>query len=146
MALKYSFIYIFLAGILIFAGVRTPGVNNISDAALDNFIAEQMASLQLPGLSVAIINDGKIVYQRALGQANMETNSIVKEGSIFEAASLSKPVFSGFVLKMAEQGKLNLDTPLYKYLPYPDIENDERYKLITARMVLTHKTGFPNWR
>ena len=47
---------------------------------------------------------------------------------------------------MVDKGLLNLDTPLYKYLPYPDIQKDERYKLITARIVLSHRTGFPNWR
>ncbi|MEO0584514.1 MAG: serine hydrolase domain-containing protein, partial [Bacteroidota bacterium] len=45
-----------------------------------------------------------------------------------------------------EEGKLDLDQPLYTYLPYPDIAYDERYKQITARMVLCHRTGFPNWR
>ncbi len=47
---------------------------------------------------------------------------------------------------MAERGIIDLDKPLYLYLPYPDIEYDERYKLMTARHVLTHRTGFPNWR
>jgi CubicO group peptidase (beta-lactamase class C family) len=45
-----------------------------------------------------------------------------------------------------DRGVLDLDTPLYTYLPYEDISHDDRYKLITARMVLTHRTGFPNWR
>jgi CubicO group peptidase (beta-lactamase class C family) len=49
-------------------------------------------------------------------------------------------------MKMVDRVLLDLDTPLYLYLPYPDIEKDERYKLITARIVLTHRTGFPNWR
>ncbi|KGT10301.1 hypothetical protein NV63_00790 [Elizabethkingia anophelis] len=62
----------------------------------------------------------------------------------FEAASLSKPVFSYFVLKLAHEGKLNLDKPLYQYLPADNI-SDERYKKITARMVLSHTTGLPNW-
>lgn len=49
-------------------------------------------------------------------------------------------------MKMVEQGILDLDQPLYTYLPYPDIAHDDRYKLITARMVLSHTSGFPNWR
>jgi CubicO group peptidase (beta-lactamase class C family) len=59
---------------------------------------------------------------------------------------MSKTPFTYLVMKMIEQGILNLDTPLYTYLPYPDIAYDERYKLITARMVLCHTSGFPNWR
>lgn len=50
------------------------------------------------------------------------------------------------VMKMVEQGILDLDKPLYAYLPYPDISHDDRYQLITARMVLSHTSGFPNWR
>ena len=59
---------------------------------------------------------------------------------------MTKPVFAYAVLKLVEGGKLDLDTPLSKYLPQPYIENDERLNLITARRVLSHTTGFPNWR
>ena len=47
---------------------------------------------------------------------------------------------------MVDDGLFDLDTPLYTYMEYPDIASDERYKLITARMVLSHTSGFPNWR
>jgi CubicO group peptidase (beta-lactamase class C family) len=49
-------------------------------------------------------------------------------------------------MRLADQGIINLDKPLYQYLPNPDIDYDDRYKLITARMVLCHTSGFPNWR
>ncbi len=113
---------------------------------MDRFLREQMDSLQLPALSIAIINHGKIAYHRTLGVADINTGVRVNDQSVFEAASLSKPVFAYWVMKMAEKGKLDLDKPLYQYLPFPEISHDERYKLITARMVLNHTTGFPNWR
>jgi CubicO group peptidase (beta-lactamase class C family) len=69
----------------------------------------------------------------------------VNENTMFEACSMSKPVFAYFVLKMVDKGIIALDSPLYKYTPYPDIAYDERYKLFTARMVLSHTTGLPNW-
>ncbi len=128
------------------AQVHTLSGGSIPGQELDAFIRREMDSLQLPGLSIAVINDGKIVFQRALGLANTATGAVVDSQSVFEAASLSKPVFSYFVLQMVDKGMLQLDTPLYKYMPYPDIARDERYKLITARMVLCHQTGFPNWR
>jgi len=65
--------------------------------------------------------------------------------TVFEAASLSKPVFTYGVLKLVEQGKLGLDVPLTTYLPKPFVEGDERLVKITARIVLSHRTGFPNW-
>jgi CubicO group peptidase (beta-lactamase class C family) len=113
--------------------------------AMDAFLAAQMESYHLPGLSIAFINDGKIVYHKALGYADVETHRKVDEATVFEAASMSKPVFAFFVMKLVERGVLTLDTPLYQYLPNPDLEYDERYKLITARMVLRHTTGLPNW-
>lgn len=128
------------------AQITTPTGKLIGNAVMDGFLRKQMDSLQLPGLSIAFIAKGKIVYHRALGVTDINTKKPIDEQSIFEAASLSKPVFTYWVMKLVDRGILNLDTPLYKYLPYPDIAQDERYKLITARMVLSHQSGFPNWR
>jgi CubicO group peptidase (beta-lactamase class C family) len=128
------------------AQICTLSGHRITKVEMEQFLKKQMDSLSIPGLSIAIINHNKIVYKRALGVANINTREKIDKKSIFEAASLSKPVFAYFVMKLVEKGILNLDTPLYKYMPYPDIERDERYKLITARIVLSHQTGFPNWR
>jgi len=126
--------------------IRTLSGKELTAEGIDNYLKVQMDSLNVKGISMAIINDGRVVYHRALGIANINTQEMVDDQTIFESGSIAKPVFSYFVMKMAEKGLLNIDTPLYKYLPYPDIEQDSRYKLITARMVLCHTTGFPNWR
>jgi len=118
----------------------------IEISVLDQFIDQQMQSLDIPGLSVAVISDGKIVYSRAKGIADLSTGRKVDKGSIFEAASLSKPVFSYFALRLVQQGVLDLDRPLYEYLPMKELEHDPRYHKVTARMALNHTTGFPNWR
>lgn len=118
----------------------------ITKVEMDHFLETQMDSIKLPALSIAFINDGKVVYHRALGVVSKDAPAKVDDQSLFEAASLSKPVFAFLALKMVEKGKLDLDKPLYQYLAFPEIANDDRYKLITARMVLDHTTGFPNWR
>jgi len=128
------------------AQIKTLAGKNISMAEMDDFLKKEMDSLHIPGLSIAIINKGKIVYNRALGTGNVALKTVLDTASIFEAASISKPVFAYFVMKQVDKGLLALDTPLYRYMPYADISKDERYKLITARMVLSHQTGFPNWR
>ncbi len=125
---------------------RSENGRYISFSALDTFLKSQMDSIGIPGLSFALINDGQIVYHRTLGVTEVETNKRVSYGTIFDAASMTKTPFAFLVLRLAEKGILDLDKPLFTYLPYPDIAHDERYKSITARMVLSHTTGFPNWR
>lgn len=118
----------------------------ISTDSLEAFLSNQMKTLNVPGVSLAVINEGKLVYERAQGYADIEKQQAVSPNTIFEGASLSKPLFAFLIMHLVEEGTLTLDTPLYEYLPYPDIAKDERYKKITARMVLSHTTGFPNWR
>jgi CubicO group peptidase (beta-lactamase class C family) len=130
------------------ASAQLKAVNGarITSAQTDILLQHLSDSLHIPGLSIAVINDGKIVYQRQLGFENLQTKKPVNEQTVFEAASMSKTVFAYFVLKMSDKRLISLDTPLYKYLPNPAISYDQRYKLITARMVLSHTTGMPNWR
>lgn len=113
---------------------------------LDNYLDEKVEELGIPGMSIAFINEGKVVHHRTMGYAFLEEQKPVTDKTIFEAASLSKSVFAHFVMTYVDEGRLDLDKPLYEYLPYPDIAHDERYKKITARMVLSHRSGFPNWR
>ena len=115
-------------------------------ARLENIIPQLMKDGDVPGLSIALVRDSQILWQRPFGVKNAETKEAVAENTIFEAASLTKPVFAYGVLKLVESGRLDLDAPLSKYLPEPYIANDERLNLITARRVLSHTTGFPNWR
>ena len=123
--------------------------NNVWDSSkyrLDTLLTSKVKDLKIPGLSFALIEDGKVSYHKTIGYANLEKNIPVTEKTIFEGASMSKSVFAFFLMTYVEEGKLDLDKPLYEYLPYPDIAHDERYKTITARMVLSHRSGFPNWR
>ncbi len=121
--------------------------NKILVTALDAFVNKQMDSLHIPGLSLAVINSGKIAYYKNYGVKNSETGEKVNDHTIFEACSVSKPVFAYFVLKQVEKGILQLDKPLHTYYTDPKIDTtDGYYRLVTARMVLNHCSGFPNWR
>lgn len=113
---------------------------------LERDVPEQMKKGNVPGLAIAVIRDGKTTWVHAFGVKDTKTGQMVTEETVFEAASLSKPVFAYGVLKLVEQGKLGLDVPLTTYLPKPYIAGDERLAKITARIVLSHRTGFPNWR
>lgn len=126
------------------AQIQTYSGKKISTATFTQQITAAMDSLKIPGMSVAVINKGKIVFTKALGWADIESKKPVTNTAFFEAASLSKPAFAFFVVKLARKGVINLDKPLFEYLPATHIA-DERYKKITARMVLAHTTGLPNW-
>lgn len=112
---------------------------------LESVITRYMDYYQVPGASIALIKDEELVYHNVFGVQNSHTEEPVTEDTIFEAASITKAVFAFAVNRLAEQGVIDLDKPLYQYLPFEVIEHDERYKKITARMVLSHQTGFPNW-
>lgn len=106
-----------------------------------------MNELNVPGLSVALITNNKVSYSKSFGLADANTKQAVNENTMFEACSMSKPMFAYLVLKLVEQGKLDLDKPLYHYLPEKFVCEDEGYaKQITARMILSHTSGLPNWR
>lgn len=100
---------------------------------------------RVPGLSFAIIRDGQIVETKALGVRDASTAIPVDENTIFEAASLSKPVFAYAVLQLVDAGVLSLDTPLSKYVP-DYVKDDPRAASITIRHVLSQASGLPNWR
>lgn len=126
------------------AQIQTYSGKRISTVAFTQQITAAMDSLKVPGMSVAVINKGKIVFTKALGWADVDSRKPVTSATLFEAASLSKPAFAFFVVTLARKGVIDLDKPLFEYLPATHIA-DERYKKITARMVLAHTTGLPNW-
>ncbi|MDX2072019.1 MAG: serine hydrolase [Haliscomenobacter sp.] len=113
---------------------------------LQRRVPQLLDSALVPGVALAVINSKGVQHAQGFGLREANTQFKVDENTIFSAASLSKPVFAYVVLKLVDEGKFNLDKPLWEYFPYPDAAHDERYKRITARMVLSHTTGFPNWR
>lgn len=126
----------------------------ISPAEIDQTVSRLMTAAEVTGTGIAIFDDGKIVYLRAYGFRDKERNLPLTLDSVMSAASFSKVAFAYMVMQLVEEGVLDLDKPVYQYLPkplpeypnYADLANDPRYKLITARMLLDHTSGFPNWR
>lgn len=121
-------------------------MHRIPIADLEDYIPEWMAAENVPGLSVAVIEDGRLAWAGSFGCRDRATGAPVTADTVFQAASLSKPIFAYAVLKWCAAGALDLNTPLGAYLPAPYLENDERIGQITARHVLSHTPGLPNWR
>ena len=112
--------------------------------ATDRRVLDLMARVQVPGVQIASVESGRVT-ERAYGFANARTGARVDSDTVFEAASISKPVFAFAVLRLAADGKFDLDRPLDSYLPAPYLK-DPRSHLVTARLVLSHRSGLPNWR
>ena len=115
-------------------------------AQLERDIPELMRKDGVPGLEIAVIREGRLTWVHGFGVKEVKSGQPVTAETVFEAASLGKPVFAYGVLKLVEQGKLGLDVPLTTYLAKAYVAGDERLGKITARIVLSHRTGFPNWR
>jgi len=103
-------------------------------------------SAGIPGASVARLEAGRIAWATGFGLREAGGTDAIDTLTVFEGASLTKPIVAAGLLRMVGRGEFDLDRPLYEYVPYPDIESDPRYRRITARIVLSHTTGFPNWR
>lgn len=100
----------------------------------------------VPGVAIAILRDGKLVWSKGFGVKKAGEQDVVESSTLFGAASLSKPVFAFAVLRMRDDKLIDLDRPLWNYLPNPDLPDVESSKLLTARHVLSHSTGLQNWR
>src|SRR5262245_5510500 len=130
-----------------FAPLQTKEKKEQVIAKLEQGVPQLMKDGDVPGLSIALLRDGELVWRHGFGVKNTKTNEPVTDDTVFEAASLSKPVFAYAVLKLFDAGKFDLDKPLNQYLPGNyDVGEDPRLGQITARHVLSHTTGFPNWR
>jgi CubicO group peptidase (beta-lactamase class C family) len=99
---------------------------------------------EVPGLALGVVQGGQ-VWSRGFGQATETPRTAVSGETVFEAVSLGKPLFAYAVLRLIDAGLIDLDRPLYDYLPIPDADNP-RMRRVTPRHVLSHTTGLSNWR
>lgn len=99
---------------------------------------------KVPTLGIGVIENGKLQQIKVFGEISKGTSA--PYNTIFNVASLTKPVTALIALKLVSLGKWNLDEPVYHYWTDPDIANDPRNKKLTTRIILSHQTGFPNWR
>lgn len=115
-------------------------------AKVDSMIPALQAKFNVPGVAYVIIRDYEMVYSRGFGVKDVRTNEPVTDETMFEACSMTKPVFAYLAMKQVELGNLRLDTPVWTIYDDPAFQGQELRKKITARMLLSHTAGLPNWR
>jgi CubicO group peptidase (beta-lactamase class C family) len=131
-------------------------------AAIDHRVENLLSRTGAKGLAIAVIDRGKVTYVKAYGSRNAKGDPL-RSDTIMYGASLTKSVFAYTVMRLVDQHRMDLDTPIAAYLdkplpaydteaiypdkygPYNDLAGDDRWKKITPRMVLTHSTGFLNF-
>ena len=111
---------------------------------LDKKIVRLQKEFNIPNVGVGIIKNGEITGMKVYGK--LKNGKPAPINMLFGVASISKAVFATLVMKLVKEGKWDLDEPLYKYHIDPDIVDNPFHKKLTARIILSHQSGFSNWR
>jgi len=98
----------------------------------------------VPSVAVAYIENGQLVWTAVYGTQSPGVPA--NEKTLYNIASLTKPISAEVILRLASEGLISLDEPIYPYWTDWDIADDSWNKLLTPRLCLSHQTGFPNWR
>lgn len=115
---------------------------------------ERLATIgKVPGVAVAVIENGKVAHVAAKGVRNAKGDPLTPR-TVMYAASITKATFAYYVMMLVDDGRLDLDKPISTYLPkplpeyetYADLANEPRWREITPRILMTHSAGFPNFR
>jgi len=145
---RYTLILISLA---LLTGCLRDGPLHLNSSAketaqlLNKLTPKLMEKHRVPGLSVAILQNGQTSIIETFGYRNLETKQKITNDTVFQAASLGKPIFAYIVTSLAEKDQFDLSKPLFDYLGELAIENNSESKTITARMILSHSSGLPNF-
>ena len=120
--------------------VTEPSIAEPSAASIEALLKQH----QVPALGLGVISQGKLQSVRVFGE--LQQGVPAPANTLFKVASLTKPIVSLLTLRLVGAGKLSIDEPLARYWVDPDVKADPRHLLLTPRLVLTHQSGFANWR
>ena len=126
----------------------------ISQGEIDTTVTRLMQAAEVTGVGIAIFHKGKVAFLKTYGFRDIEKQLPLTPDSVLNGASFTKAAFTYLVMQLVDDHALDLDKPIQQYLPkplpdypkYQDLADDPRYKRITARMLLSHTSGFPNFR
>jgi CubicO group peptidase (beta-lactamase class C family) len=133
--------------------VTTLDGRTLTPAAVTAEVERWRTAAKVPGLGVAIVEDGRVVLVEGFGQREVAKDLPVTPYSVFAGASLTKAAFAYMVMQLVDEGKIDLDTPIARYLPkplpayepYAALVDDPRWQALTFRTLLAHTTGFANF-
>jgi CubicO group peptidase (beta-lactamase class C family) len=107
---------------------------------VDSAVRQQMKDQKIPGVSIAVVRNGKIIKSAGYGFANVEVSAPAKAETIFAIGSITKQFTASAIMVLVQQGRIGLDDSITKYFP----EAPPAWKAITVRQLLTHTSGIPD--
>jgi CubicO group peptidase (beta-lactamase class C family) len=116
-----------------------------AERRLDQRVPIWLKAFNVVGVEIAYIENGKVAWTSFYGE-QFPGGPPTSEKTLFNVASLTKPISAEVILRLASDGKLNLDEPVAAYWTDPDVKDSAWNKLLTPRILLSHQSGFPNWR
>jgi CubicO group peptidase (beta-lactamase class C family) len=145
LVLLFSFLFVFLAWDSVGTGqVRRGSALETFTGYLDRRIPSLMNKYEIPGANIAIVTDGVCRWTKAYGYAELETGRKMTTDTPLRVQSISKPVTAWGVLKLVEQGKIDLDAPVMQYLSSWEFPQSEFLAgRVTTRQLLNHSSGLP---
>lgn len=136
------FIVVFIVVFGFQSAAQSSIVNKREAAIIDSLMKTFMTNNMVPGASIAIVKNEKIVWKKGYGMADLEKFVPATPSTIYRLASVSKPITAVAVMQLVEQGKIALDSPIQKYVPAFPIK---KYP-ITIRELLSHMTGIRHYQ
>jgi CubicO group peptidase (beta-lactamase class C family) len=112
-------------------------------ARIDRYLGSEVNKRGIPGLTAAVVRDGKVIYMGAHGVPKLGAPERLTPRHVFHFASVSKPFVATAIMQLVERGRLNLDDPVAKVLPFFTLA-DEGSRAITVGQILTHTSGMPD--
>jgi len=133
---------LWLAFFSLSASAATRPASTPDFAAIDNYVLSQMNTLHIPGVALGIVHGKQIVHVRGFGIADPSGRSVTPQTS-FSISSMTKSFTAVAIMQLVEQGKVALDAPVQRYLPWFRVATPGASGKITVRNLLNHTSGIP---
>ncbi len=135
-------IVLILMGAFVVFRLRSTTLPTTFSENVESLVREEKDRQRIPGLAVVVIRDGKIAYEGYFGEADWQSRTAVSKDTTFRLASLAKPMTAAAVMGLVEQGKIDLDSPIQKYVPtFP-----KKQWPVTVRQLLGHLGGIRHYK
>ena len=131
----------FVAFVALFAIAPLARAQSSATARIDRYVAKELAAQHIPGMAVGIYRDGKIVFAKGYGLANVELGVAATPATIFQSGSIGKQFTATAIMMLVEEGKIGLDDSMPKYFP----DASDSWRAITIRELLSHTSGLADY-